>query len=104
MINVVNEFLWVNDPTAEGSLLSQAFERSRATEMNGANAQQFSRAANDMFGEYTWSPLEVRTGIYVIAIEMRRHGLKCVDTIPIPFSFGPAGDKTGTDPSLNEYR
>lgn len=67
MANVVNAFLWVNDPTAESSHFGTVFTHNEATEMNGANAQQFSRAANDMFGEYTWSPLQVRDGVYVVA-------------------------------------
>jgi hypothetical protein len=58
--------LVINAHRAEGSLLRPAFERSDATEMNGANAQQFSRAANDMFGEYSLNRLEIRTGLYVV--------------------------------------
>lgn len=63
----VNAFLWVNDPAAERSAFNPVFNRSEATEMNNANAQQASRSANTVFHEFTWGPVEVRDGVFVVA-------------------------------------
>jgi hypothetical protein len=68
---VYNAFLWVNDPTAGASALNPVFKVAEATEMNGANAQQFSRGANDMFNEYRWGPVEIRKDVFVVAGKTR---------------------------------
>jgi hypothetical protein len=71
MPTMVNAFLWVDNPAAAGSQLTQVFTRAEATEMNGANAREFSHAANDMFSEYRWEPVEIRQGVYVVAGKSR---------------------------------
>jgi hypothetical protein len=62
----------VNDPTAGASALNPVFNATEATEMNGANAQQFSHGANDMFNEYRWGPVEIRKDVFVVAGKTRK--------------------------------
>ena len=67
MPDAYKAYLWVADPAAEGNHLGPVFSPTEATKMNSANAQQFSRAANDMFHEYTWGPVKVGDEVYLVA-------------------------------------